>query len=85
MLDSTVASENTNDLVPAARSAGYKRQFFIVTGTGNVEESATVLRVTQSERQLRARVVPFGILPRLCPFCQDRTIIGHGQRMPGTR
>lgn len=35
----------------------------------------------RSERQLRAGVVPLSRLPRLCPFCQGRTIIGHGQRI----
>jgi hypothetical protein len=25
--------------------------------------------------------VPLALLPRLCPFCQDETIIGHGRRL----
>jgi hypothetical protein len=25
--------------------------------------------------------IPLGQLPRLCPFCGQRTIIGHGQRL----
>ena len=25
--------------------------------------------------------IPLQLLPRLCPFCGERTIIGHGQRL----
>jgi hypothetical protein len=25
--------------------------------------------------------VPLHLLPRLCPLCQDKTIIGHGRRL----
>jgi hypothetical protein len=25
--------------------------------------------------------IPLHLLPRLCPFCRERTIIGHGQRL----
>lgn len=40
-----------------------------------------VISLPGSHRQLRAGVVPLSKLPRLCPFCRVRTIIGHGLRV----
>jgi hypothetical protein len=38
-------------------------------------------RTARSKRQHRAGVIPLGLLPRQCPVCGDRTIIGHGRRL----
>ena len=40
-------------------------------------------RIARARRQDRSGVteIPLGLLPRFCPFCGERTIIGHGQRL----
>ena len=54
---------------------GYRRAF-----TPAVD---SFYRTARSGRQDRAGVteIPLTQLPRLCPFCGNRTIIGHGRRL----
>jgi hypothetical protein len=35
----------------------------------------------ESENKTGLTEIPLELLPRLCPFCNERTIIGHGQRL----
>jgi hypothetical protein len=39
-----------------------------------------ILFIVLAEAQ-DSNVIPLDLLPRQCPVCQDRTIIGHGRRL----
>jgi transposase-like protein len=36
---------------------------------------------TENETDIGVTEIPLELLPRRCPFCGERTIIGHGQRL----
>ena len=40
-----------------------------------------LLPETESKADPGVTEIPLGLLPRRCPLCGDRTIIGHGQRL----
>jgi hypothetical protein len=62
---------------PADRNFGRKR-----SPAGLHASRDSFYRTARSGRQDRAGVteIPLTQLPRLCPFCGNRTIIGHGRR-----
>jgi hypothetical protein len=63
---------------PADRNFGRKRSSASLHASRD-----SLYRTARDGRQDRAGVteVPLTQLPRLCPFCGNRTIIGHGRRL----
>ena len=41
----------------------------------------SLYRTARCKRQHGPGVIPLDLLPRRCPICQNRTIIGHGRRL----
>ena len=42
-------------------------------------------RTARCGRQARSGVIPLNLLPRRCPVCGNRTVVGHGQRLRHAR
>ena len=61
---------------PADRSLGEG-----TVSSGPSRQPDLPYRTTGGERQHRSGVVPLDRLPRWCPVCEARTIIGHGRRL----